>query len=410
MRTMRSTLVVAFTMCFAHTGPAWAANAAYQGFFSAVCAGAPTGPLAVRCGETTGGAGDLSGDSETSLNMNQPLNNNDTALARARSKIREVHNHLDEHGEDAARPQPEGKRFSLLINGRGSSFDRDRADTDAERGLDGSGRGIEIGFDYLVSTQVTAGALLAYDDETSKFDSTDPGVNFAPPGNSGRIDAEFVTIAAFASVAPTPSSYLVGALGVGLSSYDIERKAVFQESNRQVPQTDLRAKGDPDGNEIWASVGSGYDFDAGAWSLGPYLRVSYADSEVDAHTETDGSGSGLAMRVARSDRTSLTSDLGLRASYTTSVSWGVLVPQLSVEYEHEFDQDAAVSRSSFVLDDLGNEFRTVGDDPDRNYFNVSLGLVGVLARGVMGFIEYREIFGYEDLDRRAVTFGTRIEW
>ena len=47
------------------SGATLAQNAVFQNFFTAVCAGAPAGNLAVLCGLTGGGAGDgnISGDS-----------------------------------------------------------------------------------------------------------------------------------------------------------------------------------------------------------------------------------------------------------------------------------------------------------------------------------------------------------
>ena len=46
----------------------FAQNAEFQNFFFAVCGGATVGALTTRCGETPGGTGNVSGDSEESLN------------------------------------------------------------------------------------------------------------------------------------------------------------------------------------------------------------------------------------------------------------------------------------------------------------------------------------------------------
>ena len=62
---------------------AMAANPVFQDFVFANLCTNPTGALNDRCTEWVGTVGDLSGDSESSLNPSQSLSNNHTALERA---------------------------------------------------------------------------------------------------------------------------------------------------------------------------------------------------------------------------------------------------------------------------------------------------------------------------------------
>lgn len=394
-----------------------ASNAVFQGYFFDVCGGTPTGTLAARCGETPGGTGDLSGNSETSLNPNQSLSNNEVSLARARAKTREVYERTGQLRNESTGelvPEPDNRiemgPLSLLINGRATWFDRDRDDSDAERGYDGDSWGIELGFDYRATDQLILGAFVAYDQENSDFDEDEAGVNFTPAGNSGQSDADYYTVSLFGSYNLSDRAYLEGSVGYGWTSYTLKRNVVFQESTRTTPQTNVKTKGDPDGNEYWASIGAGYDFSRNALSFGPYVRASYARSEIDSYTEKDQSSSGLQMEIDDNNRNSITTDLGFRASYAVSTNWGVLIPQASFEYEHEFDQDAVDSKSAYALDASNTIYSIEGDDPDRDYFNLGAGLIGVLSNGMMTFVEYRGVVGYDDLTRHTVSAGLRIEF
>src|SRR6185295_9271792 len=86
MRLRPATVAAAGSLLLTGT-QALAANAEFQNFLFTVCA-APSGTLATRCGETTGATGNVSGDSESSLNPSQALGSNLPAVgvAQARSK------------------------------------------------------------------------------------------------------------------------------------------------------------------------------------------------------------------------------------------------------------------------------------------------------------------------------------
>ena len=197
--------------------------------------------------------------------------------------------------------------------------------------------------------------------------------------------------------------------GIGWADYDFRRNAVFQESSRTIAQTNVNATGSADGKQYFASFGLGYDYSAGALSVGPYARLRWSRSTIDAYTETDANGSGLALNVSKQRANSLASVLGVNMSHAIGTSWGVIVPQARFEYEHEFDDDAATTFTSLVLDSANTQFAVVNDSPDRDYFNAGIGLLFVLPNGIMPFIDYEALLGYSNFDRHRVTAGIRFE-
>ena len=70
----------------------------------------------------------------------------------------------------------------------------------------------------------------------------------------------------------------------------------------------------------------------------------------------------------------LTTVLGGRASYAISTGLGVLLPQVRIEWEHEFKNDSRLLTARFVNDPLLQPIPFTTDNPDRNYANLGVSL------------------------------------
>lgn len=418
----RTALSAAVACTFAAS--AAAQNAAFQSFFLDVCNN-PQGQLAAQCAQTPNGQGGLASNSQDSLNPNQNVTSTDAALARGRALLGETQEELRERRteeKEEARLQRLGVSagqddegmdfggFSLLFNVRGEVFDRDREESDNEIGYDGDAVGLEAGFDYRIGERLILGALLGYQHSDSTFDRGESGANFTPQADQGGAESDTYSLTLFGAYSLTDNWYIDGSVSAGITDYEFERRPVFLEVTRTVPQTNVRTKGDTDGTEWSASIGGGYDFYRDAWSFGPYARLNLVRTDIDGYTEDDLNNSGLAMRVDDNDATSLTSVLGVQASYAVSTDFGVVLPQVRAEYEHEFRNDAQTVNTVFVNDAGGTSFGVRGDSPDRNYFNLGASLLFVLPNGVMPFVDVEALLGYEDLERYRLTGGLRLEW
>ena len=102
----------------------------------------------------------------------------------------------------------------------------------------------------------------------------------------------------------------------------------------------------------------------------------------------------------------LTTTAGLFASVAINTKWGVLVPQATGEYVHEFLNDQRTVGFQFV--DTINRLRFQTDEPDRNFFNLGIGAVFVLPGGMSTFVNVRELLGYADRRATNVTVGLRL--
>jgi uncharacterized protein YhjY with autotransporter beta-barrel domain len=390
-----------------------AGNADFQDFFFGVCTGS-TGALANQCAVSAGG--DLSGDSESSLNPNQTSVAASNALAKAQALAAETEARLEAlRDEDNGEPGADTGKiagfgpWSVFANFEAEWFEQDRQPYANERAYDGDRYRGTIGVDYRLNSGSHIGLSLSYEDYSSSFVADLPGNNFVPQANGGGVKNEAIAATVFASFALGENAWVDASAGIGWTDYDFRRNATFQESSRTIAQTDVNATGSADGKQYFASLGLGYDYSAGALSIGPYARARWTRSTIDAYTETDTNGSGLALNVSKQRANSFAGVLGVNLSHAIGASWGVIVPQARFEYEHEFDDDAATTFTSFVLDSANTQFAVVNDAPDRDYFNAGIGLLFVLPNGVMPFIDYEALLGYSNFDRHRITAGIRFE-
>lgn len=406
MTTLKHATVSALA-CAIAAPAAQAANPAFQDFFLTVCR-SPTGALATRCGETAGAQGNLSGDSESSLNPSQALSNNQSPLSLARSRAEHVKEYAATAREDERSLEP-GKR-GLLFIGRGVWEDQERrVDVDAERSYSGDSQAVDFGFEARVSERVAVGLLATYEGIAGEFVPDRPGVNFAPVGNAGDVDVTSLGLAAYVTTQLGEGGFFDFAAGYVDSQFDLARRAVFQESGRVVPQTSVAATADADGQQLWATANAGFDWSGGAWTWGLHASALWAESSQDPYDERDVTGSGLAMHFDVADRSSLLGTVGVRASRAIKTSFGVVVPQLRLDYLHEFERDGQDASASFLLDAQRSTFALAGDETQESYGVAGLGIAAILPGGWMPYLSVDSIVGSSDLDRYRVSLGLRRE-
>jgi outer membrane lipase/esterase len=415
MRLAPLTLCVATAGLAAGPGPARAANAAFQNFFTAACT-APSGALATRCGETVNGTGNLSGDSESSLNPTQGLSHTQSTQAAAQKRSRAAREQSDRmrDGEAPAAsggPQLTAGPVSLLVNVHGTWFDRDSDYvTEPERGFDGDGRALELGVDYRVSDRSVLGALAGFERTQYDFAPEGAGVNFTPAPKAGDADLDSWYLTLFGAFTVGEQGYLEFAAGYEQSDGTYRRNGVFQESRRQTPQTNVAVEGEADGSAWWGSASAGLDFASGAWTLGPYAGLTFTNTRRDGYTERDPANSGLAMSYGTTERDSLLAHAGLRIARAISGSAGVFQPQLRVEYLHEFETDGDALASRYVLDPRGTQYLMTGGERDSSAVNAGISIAAVLPNGWLPFLDYALLLGSRDLDRQRLTLGLRVEF
>jgi len=74
-----------------------------------------------------------------------------------------------------------------------------------------------------------------------------------------------------------------------------------------------------------------------------------------------------------------------------------------------------MSPGTVLLWGYGENFDSLGDEvvftdaPDRNFFNIGVGLSATFRGGVSAFVSYETVLGLENITRHSVTMGVRKE-
>lgn len=389
--------------------PASAADPVYEAYFTGLCPATTGGNLqTLACG------GGLSGGSESSMNPSQPLASGDQPLARAREKAESAQRgEGEDSGAGAKTTAVDIGPFSLLINGRSTWFERDAAD--GERGYDGDSYSIELGLDRRLSDRAVVGGFVSYEHTDVNFDR-ERTADFTASLNPGGTEVDSGNLVIFGAYNLTPAAYLEAAAGYGFSDYEFRRNAVAQQTGAPVNVfVPVLTRADSNGHDYWLSFGGGYDLSRGAMDYGVFARATWARSTIDGYREKDLNASGLALEVDDAKRSSLTTTIGIRASRAISFDWGVLVPAVRAEYEHEFEDDPPSVSSAFINDTqptpgVDLSFSPRRDKPDQDWFNLALGTQFILPGGLMPFFEAQARLGQRDMDRYQVVLGVRSEF
>lgn len=275
-------------------------------------------------------------------------------------------------------------RLGIFANGQGSFGEQDV--TSREPGFDFHTVGMTLGADYRIADEFVLGAAFGYlrtkiDLDSSAGDSTINGYS----------------LSAYASYY-LQKFYVDGIFTFGWNTYDNERS---------ITGFDATATSATSGTQLAFSVNTGYNFNVGAFTFGPTGRVNYIQVDIDGYQETG--ADPFNLRIRRQTIQSLTTDLGAQVTYAISTGWGVLMPLLRFEWEHEF---LANSRSvtASVVSDPTTAVSVLTSSPDRNYFNLGAGLSATFKRGISAFGYSEVVLGRSNFIGYSFNAGVRFEF
>ena len=219
------------------------------------------------------------------------------------------------------------------------------------------------------------------------------GEEFTPPYTFGRLDHDF----------RRRVSYTIDCVG-GVTCVDDAATTVVDQFALSTPESEDQS----------LDLGVYYDWTRGPTTLGAYFRASWLKIEIDGYTETasdpGAAGFGMMASVNPQDIDSAVSIVGVSWTKAFSQSWGVLIPNISVEWFHEFKNDARPVGAVFVNDPTGTPFFFVTDGPDPDYGNIGAGFSLVFAGGKTAWFYYDGLVAHNQLSRHALTAGIRFEF
>ena len=278
------------------------------------------------------------------------------------------------------------QRLGIFINGQGSIGTQDT--TANETGFRAQTAGLTAGADYRFTDNFIFGAAVGYLRTRSDFYEA-----------VGQAKTQGFSFSLFGTYHHKNGFYIDSIANFGLNYYDTDRNV---SSNGAI------AKSNTKGTQGGVSITAGYDVNRQALSFGPYVRATYLRSNVRGFDESGGGGADLQMDSTTLN--SLTTDVGLQAAFAISTSWGVLSPSAKIEWEHQYADSSRLLTGSLVIDPQQQIFAVPTDDPDRNYFNVGVGLAAQFAHGRSAFVSYETVIGRSNTSNHAATLGVRMEF
>ncbi len=276
--------------------------------------------------------------------------------------------------------------FGVFVSGQVEFGTKD--DTVDEQGYDVETQGITMGLDMNVGADLVLGSAIGF--ATGEVDYDDSG---------SALDTDSLTLSVFGNYYPVDSLYIDLILSAGDNSFDSERAIVeagFEGTNQS----------ETDGRQYGTAMSMGWESSAAAWSFAVTGRAEWMKTIVDAYVEQ---GSVFALSVEEQEYTSLKTNLGGRLSYAFSSEVGVILPTLTMDWEHQYSDDAEEVQARFnQLDEA--EFAIATDTPDRDHFNVGFSLAATFTHGWMAFASYHTQLGQDDLRTDSFQLGLRYEF
>jgi uncharacterized protein with beta-barrel porin domain len=274
---------------------------------------------------------------------------------------------------NSARGQGEGGPFGIWASGTIRSGNHDGRNGSAD--VDFETDGVSFGLDYRVNDGLVVGGGIGYGQDESDIGE-----------NGSRSEGSALTFALYTSYSPGELFFLDALFGYQTLDYDLRR---FVTSNGNF------VRGSRDGTQWFGSVSVGADFRTGAWQFTPYLRGDVARGDLDAYTETGDAIFSLAYDKMAVDTN--TGSAGLRIDYRRETSWGMLVPQFRVEYQHDFRADGAQVMRYADLPS-GPFYSTSLSEFDRTRLILGAGVRFDFSSGWSMKFDYRGLIGSDDRD------------
>ena len=295
-------------------------------------------------------------------------------------------------------------KWGFFVSGLYASSDRDS--TDRESGFEADDYGFTAGLDYTPNEKMLLGVAFGYKSSDADIDA-----------NGGSLESDSFSGFAYFSFFPDENWYVDVMFGHTSNDHDQDRRlswsiAGIGANAGSTTTINQSALSETDSDEFSFSIAAGRNFLVGNWFLTPYARLDYANIDIDGYTESMSNptapGRGMALQIDSQEFDSLMTTFGARLSSQFQTSFGDVIPDISVEYVHEFENEGDPLTGRFVNESLGRTFTLLRDDPDENFFNIGAGVNAMFTDTATGFLRYQALVGYEDLSVHTVEFGVRI--
>jgi outer membrane lipase/esterase len=300
--------------------------------------------------------------------------------------------------------------WGVFVEGTYNFGKRDQTSS-SEEAYDFKARSVTAGVDYDFGSAVI-GASVGYDKYTADFRSNAisvPGGGAQVKGTSGSLfGAWFGDHWTFNGIA----SY-------GTLKTDVTRIVSYSPDPMFICSTPCGVQnrtlsGSPGGHDTAVGATVGYDFNASSWTLSPTVSLNYRQVKIDAYSESEfnapATGGGLALAYDSQSVDSLRSVIGVAATRPFSQSFGVLSPNFSLEWQHEYKDQSRTINAGYVVDSAltkVGQFPIQTDAAAKNFGIIGVGLTALFSHRLQAYVTYERLVGISYLTSNAVSIGFR---
>jgi uncharacterized protein YhjY with autotransporter beta-barrel domain len=291
-----------------------------------------------------------------------------------------------------------------------------RSQSTNEDPFDFHAQSVTAGVDYNFGSAVL-GASAGYDHYRANFD------------NNGSVSGGDVTVkGASGSVYGAwfgDKFFVNGIASYGSPKTDENRHLVYAPVGSCVIGgmacgADRTLSGSPGGSYYAAGATIGHDSNVNSWDFQSTLSLAYRRVKIDSFQETDSSpDGGMALAFDEQTNESLRSIVGFDISRSISRTFGVVSPNLRLEWDHEFKSNPRMLSAKFVEDSalgLSTPNNFVGctscfqfptDSSSSDFGVAGLGVTVLFQNRVQAYAYYETLIGAQKLTSNAITLGIR---
>ncbi|WP_321785239.1 autotransporter domain-containing protein [Paraburkholderia sp. J94] len=246
--------------------------------------------------------------------------------------------------------------WGQAFGGHASQAERD--DTD---GYSANYGGLLLGADRSVGDNWRVGGA---------FDYSHTAINFTGSESGDSADVNAYGLIGYASYSGSP--WYVNLSGAATLQHFDTTRAVNMTGYSGV------AYGSFSGQQYVARAEAGWPIALAGMTLTPLASLTYSYLNEAGYTETGGNGSALTIGGEHSS--SVRSALGAKLEKSFGTSYGELVPELRVQWIHDYNRTRQTTSASFAADPTGaTAFTTLAATPLSNLADVSIGVTLVRA-------------------------------
>lgn len=289
-----------------------------------------------------------------------------------------------------------GDKFSIFLTA-GATTLRHR-DNEFEQGYNSTIPSVTLGAGYSISNSLEAGLAFNYSNSNADFNT------------GGGFNIDSYTPLLYVNYLPFDNAFANLALGYTRQDQTNNRLAVAVTNGGDTTNTSSGlTKGNFNANQYTLNFLSGYDYAIENVTIGPRVGVDARQWEMNGYQET--TNTGLELSYNGQNQTSVQSSLGLFASSAHSFTFGVLVPQISASWVHEFENNSRTVSAQFVQTQPGTggfSFQT--ENPARNWAAIDLGVSLVMQKSMQVFANFSTVQGNRNFESYGGNIGLRVGW